>query len=190
MDNHKIGHNIRDARNALGLTQTELANRVGVSQQQIARWENDANMPNMLNIMNLAEALEIESSELMLSEYEKIAHHIGVFVSRTTGKVVVMHKDAVIGGGEFALYEDEEGNMVMDEPYYLKRLEIEEEYRNKGIGSLVLEILAYDIGEYYLTPDSEESQRLYSRLGWKIDEADLFSDLLSNDVGYGVYCIS
>lgn len=57
---------IKELRKARGLTQTELAERAGVSQQYIARLEKgNVKSPNLLNGLRLAAALGVEPEELI-----------------------------------------------------------------------------------------------------------------------------
>jgi len=52
-----IGDRIRHARKAAGLNQTELAERVGVSQPSVANWESGVHDPRRVMLAKLAEAL-------------------------------------------------------------------------------------------------------------------------------------
>lgn len=53
-----VGANITRAREALGLTQRELAIKVGVGRTQITNWEGGRFMPRSHNLRALAEALQ------------------------------------------------------------------------------------------------------------------------------------
>ena len=77
--------------------------------------------------------------------------------------------------------------MVADENEpYLERIDIDEEYRNKGIGTDALRLIAEKYGEFLIAPDNEDAKRLYERYG---DEST--SDNAAYiDQGYGVYSIS
>ncbi|HXI85917.1 MAG TPA: helix-turn-helix transcriptional regulator, partial [Parvularculaceae bacterium] len=52
-----IGERIRAARKAAGLNQTDLAERIGVSQPAVANWESGVHDPRRLMLAKLAEAL-------------------------------------------------------------------------------------------------------------------------------------
>jgi transcriptional regulator with XRE-family HTH domain len=54
----EIGALIRGRRKELGLSQEQLAEMVGVSYQQIQRYENGGSMLNVENIQRVARALE------------------------------------------------------------------------------------------------------------------------------------
>ena len=55
----EIGKIIREKRKALGLSQEQLSEKVGVSYQQIQRYENGGSMLNVENIQRIADALSI-----------------------------------------------------------------------------------------------------------------------------------
>lgn len=76
--------------------------------------------------------------------------------------------------------------MVADENEpYLERIDIDEKYRNKGIGTDALRLVAEKYGEFLIAPDNEDAKRLYERYG---DESN--SDNAAYiDQGYGVYSI-
>ncbi len=76
--------------------------------------------------------------------------------------------------------------MVVDEGEpYLERIDIDEEYRNQGIGTDALRLVAEKYGEFLIAPDNEDAKRLYERYG---DESN--SDNAPYlDQGYGVYSI-
>ncbi|MCR5249231.1 MAG: helix-turn-helix domain-containing protein [Lachnospiraceae bacterium] len=59
-----LGQLIRKQRKMLGLTQSELAERTGVSKSAIAKWETDAGLPDRNNLSRLSAALETPVSEL------------------------------------------------------------------------------------------------------------------------------
>ena len=52
-----VGKAIREARKAAGLTQKELSDRIGLSQQSVAQWENGYRRPKFSAICKIADAL-------------------------------------------------------------------------------------------------------------------------------------
>lgn len=50
---------LREFREKKGLSQTELANRVGLKQTTISQYENGSRRPNLCMAKKLAEALEM-----------------------------------------------------------------------------------------------------------------------------------
>lgn len=59
-----FGRAVRDRRSERGMSQTELADMVGVSRQNIVSIESAKNSPGFWALLAVAEALEIDLSEL------------------------------------------------------------------------------------------------------------------------------
>ena len=57
--------NIRDAREAKGLTQEQFAKLVGVTQGAVAQWENGMTHPSFDKLMKIADVLEVPLDELV-----------------------------------------------------------------------------------------------------------------------------
>jgi putative transcriptional regulator len=60
----KLGILLKDARSAAGLTQAELAGRVGVSRKTINTVENGVFVPSTLLALKLAKALKCKVEDL------------------------------------------------------------------------------------------------------------------------------
>jgi transcriptional regulator with XRE-family HTH domain len=56
---------IRLRREELGLDQSELAERLGVGQQTVSRWETGSGLPRRERLPQLADALEFDPSHLL-----------------------------------------------------------------------------------------------------------------------------
>ncbi len=67
MDITVIGRNIAIARKHAGLTQEELADKTGVSAQAVSKWENGRNLPDIENLMRIAEVLNVPYGALFSS---------------------------------------------------------------------------------------------------------------------------
>lgn len=59
-----IGMRIREARKAMGLSQVDLAQRIGSTQAAISRWEKDINAPSRTTYERLAKILSVPASHL------------------------------------------------------------------------------------------------------------------------------
>lgn len=68
MDQARIGAFIRSVRKESGLTQEQLAERLGVSQRSVSRWETGRTMPDYSLLPALCEALGINVAELLGAE--------------------------------------------------------------------------------------------------------------------------
>lgn len=67
----ETGKRIAEARERLGMTQTELAKIVGVSQPTIAFWEREASAPRGEYLPALAEALGTSVDALLVGDEEE-----------------------------------------------------------------------------------------------------------------------
>lgn len=65
MDKKIIGEKISSLRKEKGLTQKELADRLGVTDKAISKWETGVHFPDIAIMESLAEELEITVSELL-----------------------------------------------------------------------------------------------------------------------------
>lgn len=63
-----IGEQIKTARKAKGVSQEELAVRLGVVRQTVSKWENGKCMPDYTVIKSLCGELQVTVSELMDAE--------------------------------------------------------------------------------------------------------------------------
>ena len=65
-----VATRIREARRALGLTQDELARRIGVSRSAIAQWETDRTGQVRANLARVAAVLGVSIGYLITGESE------------------------------------------------------------------------------------------------------------------------
>ena len=72
-----IGENIKRYRLEKGMTQEQLANIVGVSNQAVSKWECDGSIPDGLLFVPIADALGVTTDNLFGREttYEKDIYH-------------------------------------------------------------------------------------------------------------------
>lgn len=68
MDQMKIGKFISACRKEQGLTQAVLAEKLGVSDRAVSKWENGKNMPDVSIIPDLCALLKIDLNELFAGE--------------------------------------------------------------------------------------------------------------------------
>ncbi len=60
-----IGYNIRRLRNENGMTQEQLASRMGVTSAAVSKWESGQSLPDITMVMPLARVFEVTTDELM-----------------------------------------------------------------------------------------------------------------------------
>lgn len=63
-----IGKRIKEARNALGLTQDELATALGVTKGAVANYENETSHPKEPIMYKMFDALEVDANFLFQDE--------------------------------------------------------------------------------------------------------------------------
>lgn len=64
----EIGKNIALLRKNAGLTQDEFAEKLGVTPQAISKWENGHNLPDIENLMRIAELMNLPYAALLSSK--------------------------------------------------------------------------------------------------------------------------
>ena len=67
-----IGSRIAGRRKELGMTQEELAVKLGVSAQAVSKWENDASCPDISLLPDLVKSLDITTDELLTGKTRKV----------------------------------------------------------------------------------------------------------------------
>ena len=76
-------------------------------------------------------------------------------------------------------------NIMADDTAYCERIDIDENYRNRGYGTSALNQLSEMFDGITVAPDNENAKRLYERIGYEshYENADYI------DQGFGVYDI-
>ncbi|HIV86989.1 MAG TPA: helix-turn-helix domain-containing protein [Candidatus Pygmaiobacter gallistercoris] len=70
MDQKKTGARIGALRREKGLTQEQLAERLGVSRRTVSRWETGSNLPDLDLLLELADLFSVELRMLLTGEGE------------------------------------------------------------------------------------------------------------------------
>ena len=60
-----LGEKLQRLRRARGLTQEQLAEKVGVSRQSLSGWENDTSLPDTANVIALADLFGVTTDYLL-----------------------------------------------------------------------------------------------------------------------------
>lgn len=68
MNQIKIGAFLKELRNDNNLTQEQLAEKFGVSQRSVSRWENGNTMPDISILIELADYYEVDLREILNGE--------------------------------------------------------------------------------------------------------------------------
>lgn len=62
---YEIGNRIRKYREELGLSQTQLAERIGISNSRVSNWEQGINRPDADMLAEICKALNVSPSLLL-----------------------------------------------------------------------------------------------------------------------------
>jgi transcriptional regulator with XRE-family HTH domain len=65
MNQEKIGKLIKNIREKNNLTQSELANQLGVTYQAVSKWENGKNIPDIAILKEISEKYHVDINELL-----------------------------------------------------------------------------------------------------------------------------
>ena len=68
MDNAKMGELIRDSRKEKGLTQKDVADKLGITDRAVSKWERGICAPDIAYIEELAEMLGLTVAELITGQ--------------------------------------------------------------------------------------------------------------------------
>ena len=68
MDQIKVGAFLKDLRKEKGITQEQLAEKLGVSGRTISRWETGNNMPDISLLVEIAEFFDVSIPEIIKGE--------------------------------------------------------------------------------------------------------------------------
>lgn len=61
----KIGRNIARLRKEKGMTQMEMADRMGISYQAVSNWERGETMPDISKLPELADIFEVSIDQIL-----------------------------------------------------------------------------------------------------------------------------
>lgn len=67
-----IGNRIQKYRKEKGLTQEELAEKLGISSQAVSKWENDVSCPDIATLPQLCKLLGVTADELLSGKTETV----------------------------------------------------------------------------------------------------------------------
>jgi transcriptional regulator with XRE-family HTH domain len=66
MEPAELGARIRELREAAGLSQAELAERLGIAQNSLSNWERGNRQPSFADIVRVAESLAVPISDFVV----------------------------------------------------------------------------------------------------------------------------
>lgn len=74
---------IKEIRKKEGISQEQLAERIGVSRQAITKWETGKGLPDVENMVIIAEIFKTTIDELLMDSVKKAAPETSVYTSET-----------------------------------------------------------------------------------------------------------
>ena len=75
MNQENIGKFIKDIRIKNKLTQSEFAEKLGVTYQAVSKWENGKNMPDIQILKNISEMFNVDINDILNGESSKKKHN-------------------------------------------------------------------------------------------------------------------
>ena len=94
-----FGDKLKQYRLKEGLSQEQLAEKIGVSRQAITKWETKRGLPDVENMIILAELFKLTLDELVLEEVKKQEEKPVIFESETVYDIDMgKHFDINLGG--------------------------------------------------------------------------------------------
>lgn len=97
MDVEKVGKAIAYLRKSAGYTQKELAERIGVSDKAVSKWERGQGMPEIGYLRKLSILLNTDSDSLLSGN---VAHHKSEWIG-----IVILDRNAYGIGAETIIYD-------------------------------------------------------------------------------------
>lgn len=74
MEKQTLGATIAALRKGMGMTQLELAEKMGVTDKAVSKWERDLSVPDVHSIPKLAQILGVSVEELMQVKKPQKSH--------------------------------------------------------------------------------------------------------------------
>lgn len=128
-----ISMNLKKLRERHKYTQEEIAEKIGVSRQAVAKWENGKTVPDINNCVALAELYEVELDALVgySNDEEKIGiqpkgkHIFGIVKVGERGQIVIPKKAREIfnicpGDSLLVLGDESQGIAIMKSEGFLQ----------------------------------------------------------------------
>ncbi len=90
-----LGKRIMANRKRLGLTQDQLAERLGVTAQAVSKWENDQSCPDIGTLPKLAALFGVSTDELLGVERQEKVHTAEVTEKSRRGRRPTVKRTSV-----------------------------------------------------------------------------------------------
>lgn len=97
MDNKVIGLYIKKLRNAIGITQLELANEIHVSDKTVSKWESGNGLPEIESLLKLSDFFNVTVDDILRAKSNEKEHTEILYIMDRSGSMFNITQD-VIGG--------------------------------------------------------------------------------------------
>lgn len=104
MEENRIGPFIRDLRTAKGMTQQQLAEKLGVTDKAVSKWERCVSYPDITLLRELAEALDVSVTELLAGERDAAPPQVSPEVQDAVLDAVTYAETARRGNGRWRFW--------------------------------------------------------------------------------------
>lgn len=91
-----IAANLRDLRTYSRMSQEDVAERIGVSRQAVAKWEAGETLPDILNCEALSDLFEVSLTDLVRHDPDKAGIGIGPKDKHIFGIVTINEKGQIV----------------------------------------------------------------------------------------------
>jgi len=95
LEKEELGRRLKTAREAVGLSQEDVAAQVGISRGALAQFEGGAKAPNSLHIVRLAGIYRRELSELLAEQFDEAARDPMTALFRADAQLAGDHERAI-----------------------------------------------------------------------------------------------
>jgi len=137
LDQKSFGEKLRNHRKNLGMTQEEVAEKIGVSAQAVSKWEAGDCLPDLFNLKAITDLYKISADVLLETETSGDIDAVASKIEQISTMMLLEDKSEDKVREEFKRLEGElESYMIRDEQ--LERLCFVQdllELRQKAIGS-------------------------------------------------------
>ena len=93
-----LGEKLYNKRKERGLTQEEVAEKLGVSPQAVSKWENGSSCPDIMLLPKIAKLFEVSIDELLSEESEPVAYVPPTKARKSIDDMIL--RINVFGGGD------------------------------------------------------------------------------------------
>ena len=113
MDLVKIGNFLKQLRKEKGLTQEELAEKMGVARRTVSRWETGNNMPDLDILIELSDLYETDLREILSGERKSGKMNEEMKEAMSHGKAQGTAAGNAPGAGVHDRYGHEQGALCL-----------------------------------------------------------------------------